>query len=141
MEDMKNQAWIFILAGLAALAGLFMFLKPSTAPPPTPPLAASTATLAPAVTVPTPRIFELVIADGKLQSGPRLIQLQQGETVALKVTLDQNDELHVHGYDLHAQLHAHTPATLSFKADRSGRFEYELHKAKVELGVLEVQPR
>ena len=45
-----------------------------------------------------------VIADGKLQSGPRLIQLPQGETVALKVTSDRNDELHVHGYDLHAQL-------------------------------------
>ena len=141
MKDMKHQDWIFVLAGLAALAGLFVFFKPSTAPPPTPPLAASTAAQAPAATVPTPRVFELVIADGKLQSGPRLIQLPQGETVALKVTSDRNDELHVHGYDLHAQLRAHTPATLSFKADRSGRFEYERHKAQVELGVLEVQPR
>jgi len=141
IEDMKNQAWIFVLAGLAALAGLFVFFKPSTAPPPTPPLAASTATQAPAATVPTPRVFELVIADGKLQSGSRLIQLQQGETVSLKVTSDQNDELHVHGYDLHTQLQAHMPAMLSFKADRSGRFEYELHKAQVELGVLKVQPR
>ena len=137
---MKNQAWI-VLAGLAALSGLFVFLKPPTAPPPAPPLAASTATQAPAVTGPAPRIFELVIADGKLQSGPRLIQLQQGEAVALKVTSDRNDELHLHGYDLHAHLQAHTPATLSFKADRSGRFEYELHQAQVELGVLEVQPR
>jgi len=106
-----------------------------------PPLAKSTATQAPAVNVPTPRIFELVIAGGKLQSGPGLIQLQQGEVVTLKVTSDRNDELHLHGYDLHAHLQAHTPATLSFKADRSGRFDYELHQAQVALGVLEVQPR
>jgi hypothetical protein len=136
---MKNQAWIFVLAGLAVLAGLFVFFKPPTAPAPAPPLAAPTATQAPAATVPTPRIF--VIAGGKLQSGPRLIQLQQGEAVTLKVTSDRNDELHMHGYDLHAHLQAHTPATLSFKADRSGRFAYELHQAQVELGVLEVQPR
>ncbi len=141
---MKNRDGIFAVAGLAALAGLFVFFKPPIAPPPAPPLAAPTAptaTRAPAATLPAPRIFELMVAGGKLQSGPRLIQLRQGEAVTLKVTSDRNDELHVHGYDLHAHLHAHTPATLSFEAGRSGRFEYELHQAHVELGVLEVQPR
>lgn len=141
---MKSQAWIFVLAGLAALAGLFVLIRQPNIPPPAPPLAARTApaaTRVPAATVPTPRIFELVIASGKLQSGPRLIQLQQGEAVTLKITSDRNDELHLHGYDLHVHLQPHRPATLSFGADRSGRFEYELHQAQVELGVLEVQPR
>ncbi len=129
---MKNRAWIFVLVGLAVSAGLYAIFEPATAP---------SATQAPAATRPAPRVFELVIAGGKLASGPRLIQLQQGEVVTLEVTSDQNDELHVHGYDLHAQLQAHTPTTLRFEADRSGRFAYELHQARVELGVLEVQPR
>jgi hypothetical protein len=128
-KAMRHQAWPFVLAGLAALAGLFISSKPSTAPQ------------APTVTVPTPKIVELVIVGGKLQSGPRLIPLQQDERVTFKVTSDRSDEMHLHGYDLHVRLQAHTPATLSFTADRSGRFDYELHGAQVELGALEVQPR
>lgn len=87
------------------------------------------------------RRFELRIKHGKLDSGESVIRLTEGDSVTLIVSSDTADELHVHGYNLHLQLRPNEPAGLSFVANLTGRFPYELHRANVELGVLEVYPR
>jgi plastocyanin len=86
-------------------------------------------------------IVEIEVRHGRLVAGPAIIKLKQGDQVTLRVTSDGNDELHVHGYDLHLNLIAGQPAQLSFTADHSGRFEYELHHAHTDLGAFEVYPR
>jgi hypothetical protein len=53
---------------------------------------------------------------------------------------DIADELHLHGYDLHIKTKPGETATLRFNASKTGRFGYELHHAKAELGALEVYP-
>lgn len=128
---MKPSTTIFPVLGVLILAGLFLLFRP-TAPPATP----SVPVAAPAL-----RLFELRVQQGRLISGPALIQVEQGEPVTLEITSDHADELHLHGYDLQLALPAGQPARLSFTAERSGRFEYELHHAHRELGVLEVRPR
>lgn len=138
---MKNL--ILIAAGLAILAGLFMFMKPK---PATAPVAAAlqsapAASMQPPAEKPAARIFELEVSQQKLVRGPEVIQVQQGETVTLRITSDHHDELHLHGYDLTLDLPAGQAAELRFVADRSGRFEYELHHAHLDLGALEVLPR
>ena len=70
-----------------------------------------------------------------------MIQVHEGERVQLQINSDRRDELHLHGYDLHARLAPGTTASVQFTADRSGRFPVELHKAHTELGALEVYPR
>ena len=135
---MKNS--VVIVAGLLLLAGLFWWMKP--APPPV---------LAPTVVVdllapvqpaaPAAQVFELVVKDKQLVSGPTVISVPQGTPVTLRITVDHHDELHLHGYDLTLKLPTATPAELSFVADKSGRFEYELHHAHIDLGALEVQPQ
>lgn len=119
------------LAGTAAI--LYVLLQPAAQPEPTAALAPAPKAVAGPVT--------LEVRKGQRVKGPALIQRRAGETITLRITSDQADELHLHGYDLHLHLHAGVPAELSFTADRSGRFEYELHKSGLHLGVLEVQPQ
>ena len=144
---MKNA--LVALLGLALLVGLFFWMKPQppvTAATPTAtanteaPAAAEPAAVAAPAAPPT-QLVELVVKDKRLVSGPAVISVVQGTTVTLRITTDHHDELHLHGYDLTLKLPTAEPAELSFLADRSGRFEYELHHSHLTLGALEVQPQ
>ncbi|HUP91086.1 MAG TPA: hypothetical protein VM074_02480 [Solimonas sp.] len=139
---MNARSALFLLVGAVVLYGLFVVLRPPLPVPAPAPVAApaASATVA-APPPPPPARTELVIRNGALASGPALIQVHEGDAVQLSVTSDHDDELHLHGYDLELALKAGVPGELSFTADRSGRFEYELHHAHLELGALEVQPR
>ena len=88
---------------------------------------------------PTP--IELAVADGQVVGGAKVIRLKRDDAVALTVRSDKADELHVHGYNLHADVVPGKPSTLKFVAKRTGRFSMELHKAGVELGTLEIYPK
>ncbi|HUS24903.1 MAG TPA: hypothetical protein VM369_08135 [Candidatus Binatia bacterium] len=140
---MKMPVLLYPMIGVVLLVVLFVLFKPAPAPAPAPEAVAEVAT-APAEPVqaaPAPKIFELVVKDGHLESGPSTLSVTQGDEVLLRVTADRADQLHLHGYDLHVALVPGTPAELRFTADRSGRFDFELHHANVELGALEVQPK
>ena len=144
---MKNI--VVILIGLLLLAGLFWVMKPAATvsvaalPSASSPMRSdSTSTTEPAAApAPVSQVFELVVQSKKLVSGLPVISVMQGTLVTLRITTDHADELHLHGYDLTLKLPKDQPAELSFVADRSGRFEYELHHAHVDLGALEVQPQ
>jgi hypothetical protein len=129
----------FVAVGLAVVVGLWFLFKPE------PPAPAPVATPPPAaMAAPAPareQVFELTVSAGKLVAGPEVLQVRQGERVILNVRSDRPDELHLHGYDLHAHVGPGQPASIRFSADRSGRFGLELHGAHAELGALEVYPR
>jgi len=149
---------IYLLALIAVLAGLFLYLKPETASPPpastasqpassTQPSGAATpnVTSPPSTSVAAastePQVLELAVRRGQLVSGPTVIQVHKGDEVIIHLTSDAADELHLHGYDLHLTTRPNEKATLRFSAMRTGRFGYELHHANAELGALEVYPR
>lgn len=139
---MKNI--LMILLGLALLAGLFWWMKPApSVPAPAIAVTATTAVAAPAPVASAlqPQLVELVVKGKQRVSGPAVISVVQGTPVTLRLTVDHHDELHLHGYDLSLKLEADQPAELRFVADRSGRFEYELHHSHLDLGALEVQPQ
>jgi hypothetical protein len=96
---------------------------------------------APALSADAPKQLSYVVQGGKLVSGPNLVKLERNDTVELTIVSDRADELHVHGYNLHAHLQPARPATLKFVAKRTGRFSFELHKSGLELGVFEIYPR
>ena len=133
--------FLFVLAGAAVLAILFVAMRPS--PPPaevatTRP--ASTSPAAPAPAVPPARVFEYTVQHKKV-TGPDVIRVNQGDELTIAVTCDAAEELHLHGYNKKIDLKPNQRGELKFVADRSGRFEYELEHSKTELGALEVQPR
>ena len=140
---MNKSALLYLGLGLALLAGLFLWLRPApvAAPAPTVLAAVPTAQASALPAAPTPQVYSLVVSKGRLVSGPGLIQVHAGDTVTLEVISDQPDELHLHGYDLHLKLLPGEPGRLSFTASHSGRFDYELHHAQLELGALEVLPQ
>jgi hypothetical protein len=146
---MNRPALLILGSGALILVGLFALLRPapptmpaapSAASAPAPPAASASAPLT-VQAAPPALSFDIVVSQGRKVSGPALIQVHAGEDVVLHVTSDQADELHLHGYDLHLHLHPGEPGTLSFKAVHTGRFDYELHHAQLELGALEVLPQ
>ena len=84
--------------------------------------------------------FELQIREKKIVTGTGVLKARVGDTVTITIVSDEADEFHVHGYDRSVDLVPGVPAALSFVADASGRFEFELEKSKTDLGALEVQP-
>lgn len=140
---MKN-AWLWSAVALAGLGLLYAVLKPA---PPAPAVLPATEAHALQATA-TPRRgaalrqeFAMRIADGRLASAPPGLQVLVGTEVTLRLQSDRPDQLHVHGYELSLALGAGVPGSLTFVADRSGRFELEMHEAQLALGALEVLPQ
>lgn len=142
---MNKNTLLFLGLAVAVLVGLFYGLRGTRQAEAPAQAALVTAAESPAQPLapapPKPQVFELIVSKGKLVSGPSVIQVREGDDVQLQITSDSADELHMHGYDLHLSLKPNTPATLAFKAEHSGRFDFELHHAHAELGTLEVQPQ
>jgi heme/copper-type cytochrome/quinol oxidase subunit 2 len=88
-----------------------------------------------------PDPIEIAVTKGQVSGGAKVIRLKRDDPVTLTVRADQADELHVHGYNLHADIVPGKPSTLKFIAKRTGRFSLELHKSGVELGTLEIYPK
>ena len=106
----------------------------TTLPPPstTEPIATTTTTAGPAVT-----LIEITVANGAVKGRTR-IKVNVGAPLRLVVTADVADEVHVHGYDLYADVAPGQPATIEFAATIPGVFEVELEGAGLELLSLEV---
>jgi hypothetical protein len=64
----------------------------------------------------------------------------QGERVRLIVHADVSDEVHLHGYDLTADVTPQAAARIDFVANAAGRFEVELEGAGDPLLELEIVP-
>lgn len=154
---MNGKAMLFLVVGVVLTAGLFVFFKrevpaPTVAEAPVVPVAAVSlpiqpvlaepiVTVPPSPTVSAAREFQLTVKGKKLIAGPEVLSVTEGDQVVIVITSDVVEELHLHGYDKSLDLKPNVPGRLAFVADRSGRFEYELEKSRVELGALEVQPK
>lgn len=79
------------------------------------------------------------IADGAVDPPPDRIDVPLGADVRLTVTSDTADELHVHGYDVLAELRPGEPAVLRFTADDPGLFEVETHHQELVVVQLAVR--
>ncbi len=124
---MNTKSLIGLGVVVVILAALFVFLKPQQSQAPG--------------GAGQPKVFELTMKGNKLARGPSVIKVTEGDQVVIKVVSDKGDELHLHGYDAMVELLPNTPGELSLTAVLTGRFEYELEGAKIQLGTLEVSPK
>ena len=96
----------------------------------------------PPTTTAAPETVEInyVVVGGQPQGGIARDSVAQGRNVVITVTSDVADEVHLHGYDLSADVAPGAPATIRFTADAPGRFEIELENSGVQIAELEVRP-
>lgn len=140
---MKINPVIYAVLIIVVLAVLFYFIKPKTTVQP----AQSTQSTSSANQnqTPTPqdniKSFELIIKNKKIVNGQETIKVTQGDDVMIRITSDEPEELHLHGYDFSVELEKDTPVELKFNANLSGRFPFELENSKVDLGAIEVSPK
>lgn len=85
-----------------------------------------------------PLAIELTVADGEVSGADTRTVVPLGTDVAISVLSDVDDEIHVHGYDLHQDVVAGEVSALTFTADIPGVFEVELEDAGLRLVELEV---
>ena len=100
--------------------------------------ASSATSAAPSTPSAAGQRIEVTVTGGQVSGDTGRVAVPAGEHVTLVVTSDAPDELHVHGYDLGADLAPGTPATVEFDATIPGVFEVELHDAGTLLVSLQV---
>jgi hypothetical protein len=87
-----------------------------------------------------PQRVTVVVENAEPVGGIVRAEIKQGTEVMVIVRSDVEDEVHVHGYDLSAEVAPDQPAHISFKADIAGEFEVELEERTVPIAELTVAP-
>ena len=145
-----------IAASLGLLLSLFFALRPddeedaaptttvatTTAPATTATEPPPPTTEPPATTAPKPPDVVTIRIAIPSDTAPkvRLFSVKQGRRVVIVVRSELSDHVHLHGYDLMADVGPGTPATIRFTASAPGRFEIELEDRGLQIAELEVRP-
>ncbi len=77
--------------------------------------------------------------NGEVVGGIVRADIEEGTDVVLVVHADVEDEVHLHGYDLTADVAPGQRGRISFTADRVGEFEVELENLGVPIAELTVK--
>lgn len=100
---------------------------------------ATTSTSTPPSTQIRPTVIEVELASGQVVGGPRTENVTLGARVTIRARSDVAEELHVHTYDLSAEVRPGIPSELTFTADIPGRFEVEFESAGKHVLTLQVR--
>ncbi|MCW2615657.1 MAG: uncharacterized protein JWN08_2651 [Frankiales bacterium] len=91
----------------------------SAAPSPSPSLSPS----------PSVRVITATYAGGEVQVDSSRVETSLGEQVVLRISSDVLEEVHVHGYDVYADVPAGGSVDIPLTLTLPGSFEVELHEA------------
>ncbi len=162
-EGSRN-LWIYlgVGAGVVVLAViLFVALRPDDEPAATTTSAPQTTTVQTTTEVTTqqtttvatttvetttttpadqPQRVSVQFENGEVVGGLVRADIVQGSQVVLVVRADVEDEVHLHGYDLTANVSPGQPGRITFRADDDGVFEVELEELGVPIAELTVSP-
>jgi hypothetical protein len=131
-----------VLVAPSACSGDGSSTASSTTSPTTSPssaTASSTSPDLPSTTGDGVHLIEVTYAGGQVAGGAQRTTVRLGEKVHLRVTSDMADEVHVHTYDLKANVTPGLPAEIDLVASIPGRHEVELEKKRRLLLTLEVR--
>lgn len=146
----SSTRWLVIVGSVMVVIVLFVLLRPDPSDDgvtPTP--SSSTSTVSPSTSQslsPSPEpepepepVIEVTFRNGEVR-GPTEFTVGQGDRVRIRVRADVTDEVHLHSYDLHADVAPGRPGEIEFVADVAGVFECELEDAGTLLFRLEILP-
>jgi hypothetical protein len=149
---MRDRRLLYVLLAIAALVGLFLVVRPGeddgtaagsttgtteAEPVPIEPTTpTTTAATTPTVTTPKVTRWRIDSRDDALDRRT----VPKDTRVRIVVIADVTDHVHVHGYDLTAEVAPGSPAVVAFTAELPGRFEIELEDRSRQIAQLAVQP-
>jgi hypothetical protein len=87
-----------------------------------------------------PQRVVVVVRNGQPVGGVKHAEIKQGTQVLFIVRSDVSDHVHLHGYDLLADVAPGQPARIRFRATQPGVFDAELEDRVVLIAELEVRP-
>ena len=136
-----------LLAVVAMLLAACGSDEPTATPSTTTAAAATSTTVDGAISTTAPstttsasvHTIEVTYANGQVVGGVRTETVRLGEKVRLRVTSDVAEEVHVHTYDVMADVAAGQTAEIELTATIPGRHEVELEKKGKQLLELEVK--
>jgi hypothetical protein len=141
-----------LVVGVVILVAAFIALRPSAedegstaqTPTETPSVAAPTETTAADGTptpspTPTPRP---TVDPGPVLTGDEVedIRVDKDETVRFQVRPPEDEEVHIHGYNISKDVKAGETTKIVFKADIDGIFEIEFEHSGTPIAELRVDP-
>ena len=91
-----------------------------------------------ATTAPAGRVVDYTYRGGNV-TGEGRVSVKLGEQITVRVVSDVAEEVHVHTYDLKADLVPEAPSRITFTADIPGVHEVELEGSHLRLFSLEAQ--
>ncbi len=128
---------VLLLAAVAAVVVLFFVLRDDEAGDE---VVQGTSTPA-SQQQPEAAVFEIEVIGTAPVGGVEDLEVEKGEKVEIVVsTPDTTDHIHLHGYDLTADLAPGRPAKIGLEADIEGIFEVELEEAVAQIAELTVNP-
>ena len=146
---MRDRRLLYVLLAVAVLVGLFVVIRPgnddegaaatTSESEPTP----TTSTTPTTTEVTTPTLTEPQVTRWRIDSrDDSLDRLSVPKDTRLRIVAiaDVTDHVHVHGYDLTADVAPGSPAVLEFTTIVAGRFEIELEERGRQIAQLNVQP-
>jgi len=126
-------------SGNTSSSGTTTVTAPTQTIRPTTTVTAPTATVTATKPSQHTEIVEIRIEGGKPVGGIERVTVERGDLIELVVHSDVADEVHVHGYDLHADVEAGGTARIRFPAKITGVFEAELENRKLQILELTVR--
>jgi hypothetical protein len=82
----------------------------------------------------------IVVRNGEPVGGVQELEFDAGEDVRFRVSSDQAEEIHVHGYDISQDVSAGGTTEFDFPAEIEGIFEAELEELGVQIVELRINP-
>jgi hypothetical protein len=84
-------------------------------------------------------LVEAKVTGSNVETASKRVRVDLGQKVRVQVEADRAEEVHVHGYDLKADVAPGKPAVIDFTANVPGVFEVELEESSLKLFELQVQ--
>jgi hypothetical protein len=132
-------AGVLLLAGVA-LASCGSDEASDTTTEPTTTTTTTTTTTETTTPPEGPTVVRVRVVNGAPRGGIVRRTVDQGDRVAIVVTSDVADHIHLHGYDIVRDVAAGGTARIAFRATVPGRFEVELEDRMVQIADITVQP-
>lgn len=82
----------------------------------------------------------IVVRNGEPVGGVQQLEYSAGEQVRFRVSSDEAEEIHVHGYDLMKDVPAGGTIEFDFPAELEGIYEAELEEQGVQIAELRINP-